>query len=126
MNESASPPPAGRVIPADEIRAAEGSRTLRFEGTDFGSEISFFLVTNDPDQGPGLHRHPYTETWTVLEGKAAIRVGDETLHAGPGDTAVVAADVWHGFTNTGSGILRIMCIHASAVMIQEFQDPADA
>lgn len=113
------------VVPARSIRV-EGSRTLRFVGADHGSEISFFLVTNDPGQGPGLHRHPYSETWTVLEGEATIRAGDATIVARAGDTAVVQARTWHGFTNTGDGVLRIMCVHASPEIVQEWQDPADA
>ncbi|WP_129664162.1 cupin domain-containing protein [Phytoactinopolyspora endophytica] len=112
---------SARTIPASELRVGE-SQTLRFEGRPYGSGISFFLVKNEPGQGPGLHRHPYSETWTVLEGEATIRIGDETLVAHAGDTAVVAPDVWHGFTNTGSGTLRVMCVHASDVMIQEWLD----
>jgi mannose-6-phosphate isomerase-like protein (cupin superfamily) len=106
------------AIPADDIRIGD-SRTLRFEGAQYGSNVSFFLVTSDPGQGPGLHRHPYDETWSVLEGEATIVVGDRTFVARAGDTAVAPADTWHRFTNTGSGTLRIVCIHASAVMIQE-------
>ncbi|MFP7834527.1 cupin domain-containing protein [Marisediminicola sp. LYQ134] len=111
------------VIPADAVRVP-GTRTLRFEGEDHGSEVSFFLVTNDPGQGPDLHRHPYTETWSVLEGEATIRLGDDIVVAHQGDSAVVQADTWHGFTNTGSGILRIMCIHASPRMVQEDRMPS--
>lgn len=106
------------LVSAETIRIP-GSRTLRYEGRDHGSDISFFLVTNDPGQGPGLHRHPYSETWSVLEGEATITIGDQTIVARAGDTAVVRPDVWHGFTNTGTGTLRVMCIHASATMIQE-------
>ncbi|MFC8922476.1 cupin domain-containing protein [Cellulosimicrobium sp. NPDC057127] len=106
------------VVHAEDIRIT-GSRTLRFEGADHGSGISFFLVSNEPGQGPGLHRHPYSETWAVLEGEATITLGDEQVVARAGDTAVVAPHVWHGFTNTGSGTLRVMCVHASATMIQE-------
>ncbi|MGI5192025.1 cupin domain-containing protein [Promicromonospora sp. CA-289599] len=109
---------APAAIPADDIRIGE-SRTLRFEGARYGSNVSFFLVTSDPGQGPGLHRHPYDETWSVLEGEATIVVGDRTFVARAGDTAVAPADTWHRFTNTGAGTLRIVCIHASAVMIQE-------
>lgn len=105
-------------IPASELIVG-ASRTLRFEGDRYGSGVSFFYVDNDPGMGPGLHRHPYTETWMVVEGEATIRMGDDTVIAHAGDTAVVAADTWHGFTNTGTGRLRIMCIHASPVMIQE-------
>lgn len=108
------------VVTADSIRVP-GSRTLRFEGRDHGSGVSFFLVANDPGQGPGLHRHPYTETWSVLEGEATITIGDETVVAHAGDTAVVQPGVWHGFSNTGSGTLRMICIHASDTMIQEFR-----
>lgn len=106
------------VVPAEAIRVP-GSRTLRFEGRDHGSGVSFFLVTNDPGQGPGPHRHPYSETWSVLEGEATITIGEDVIVAGAGDTAVVPPDVWHGFTNTGTGPLRVMCIHASPTMIQE-------
>lgn len=106
------------IIRSSDIRVP-GSQTLRFTGDDHESGVSFFLVTNDPGQGPALHRHPYTETWTVLEGAATIRVGPETLIARPGDSAVVQPGVWHGFTNTGTGTLRIICIHASPTMIQE-------
>lgn len=108
-----------KIITADELRVGD-TETLKFEGRPYGSGISFFLVENQPGQGPGLHRHPYSETWTVLEGEATIRVGDDTLVGRAGDTAVVGADVWHGFTNTGSGVLRVMCVHASDVMIQEW------
>lgn len=114
-------PEATAVIPASAIRLPE-SRTLRFEGSDHGSNVSFFLVSNDPGQGPRLHRHPYDETWSVLEGEATIVVGEQTLIAHAGDTAVAPADTWHRFTNTGSGTLRAVCIHASPVMIQEFYE----
>jgi quercetin dioxygenase-like cupin family protein len=109
------------TIAADAIRLP-GSRTLRFEGAAHGANISFFLVTSDPGQGPALHRHPYDETWTVLEGEATITIGEDTFTAHAGDTAVAPADTWHRFTNSGTGTLRIVCIHASAVMIQEFRD----
>ena len=106
-------------IPADSIRIGD-SRTLRFEGASYGANVSFFLVTNDPGRGPSLHRHPYDETWSVLEGEATIVVGDATFVARAGDTAVAPANTWHRFTNTGTGTLRVVCIHASPVMIQEF------
>ena len=112
---------APRLVRADELRFGTG-RTLRFEGRDHGAGISYFLVDNDPGQGPGLHRHPYTETWIVLEGEARITIGDAQLDATAGDTATVAANTWHGFTNTGTGPLRMVCIHASDVMIQENLD----
>lgn len=112
------PATAPAVVPADALRVGSG-RTLKFEGRPYGAGISYFFVDNDPGQGPDLHRHPYPETWVVLEGEARITMGEEQLIASAGDTATVGAGVWHGFKNSGTGRLRIMCIHASDVFMQE-------
>jgi len=106
------------VVPAEELRIGTG-RTLRFEGRDHGSAISYFLVDNDPGQGPDLHRHPYPETWIVFEGEARFTVGDEQFIATAGDTATCAAGVWHGFKNSGTGRLKVIGIHPSDTIIQE-------
>ena len=106
------------VIPAEQLRLP-GGRTLRFEGKDHGSGVSFFLVISNPGEGPALHRHPYTETWSVLEGEATIRMGDQEVVARVGDTTVVPPDTWHAFTNSGDGDLRMICIHASPLMLQD-------
>ena len=46
----------------------------------------------------------------------------QTLHAVAGDTATAPAGAWHGFKNCGTGRLRVLCIHASDRIIQEWQD----
>ena len=46
------------------------------------------------------------------------------LTANAGDTATVPTGVWHGFKNAGEGRLRILCIHASDVIIQTWADEA--
>jgi hypothetical protein len=51
------------LITPDELRSLfpppnDVSRTRRFEGEQFGADVSFFLVDNDPGEGPDLHRHP--------------------------------------------------------------------
>lgn len=117
-NDIATP----RVISADTLRIGASGRTLRFEGRGSGSGISYFLVDNDPGQGPGLHRHPYAETWIVLDGEATITIGNDRLVARANDTATVVAGVWHAFTNSGAGRLRMLCIHASDVIVQEFAE----
>ena len=112
--------PEGVVRDAD-IRIGTG-RSRRFVGAEHGADVSYFYVENQPGEGPGLHWHPYSETWIVLEGTARITRGEETFLAAAGDTATVAAYVPHGFVNAGTGLLRILCIHASATMIQTFLD----
>ncbi|SFV28150.1 Cupin domain-containing protein [Devosia crocina] len=105
------------------VRAADrpvsASRTIRFEGDDFGAPISFFSVDNAPGQGPVLHVHPYPETWIVKRGHAEAVVGGEVFDLGEGDIAIAPAHVPHRFTNLGSGRLEIICIHASGRIVQE-------
>ena len=96
------------------------SRPVRFEGRGHGGEVSFFLVDNEPGQGPGLHVHPYSETWAVRKGEAEFTVGDVTTRAYPGDIIVAAANVPHRFENVGDGRLELICIHASDTIVQDF------
>ena len=112
--------PQGVVAEAD-IRIGTG-RSRQFVGAEHGADVSYFYVENQPGEGPGLHWHPYSETWIVLEGTVRITRGEETFTAAVGDTATVAPYVVHAFTNIGAGALRILCIHASATMIQTFVD----
>lgn len=116
-------PVTPEIVPADALRVGTG-RVRRFVGREHGAGISYFYVDNDPGQGPGLHWHPYTETWVVIEGTARITIGDHVLIANEDDTATVPAGVWHGFTNVGDGRLRMLCIHASDTIIQTWADEA--
>ncbi len=104
------------------LRAADrppsASRTIRFEGGAFGTPISFFAVDNEPGQGPGLHTHPYAETWVVRRGRAEVVIGAEMFEVGPGDIAVAPAGVPHKFTNLGPDRLDIVCIHAAGEIVQ--------
>lgn len=109
------------IVPAAELVIGTG-RTRRFIGAEHAAGVSYFFVDNEPGQGPDLHRHPYPETWVVLEGEARVEIGDSVLHAVEGDTATAPANVWHGFKNSGTGRLRILCIHASDRIIQEWKD----
>lgn len=118
MNRISSPE---GVASADALRVGSGA-TRKFVGAEHGADISYFFVENQPGEGPALHWHPYSETWLVLEGSANITRGDEMFVAVSGDTATVAPYVPHAFVNAGPGILRILCIHASATMIQTFVD----
>jgi len=121
MTPTMTPPTEPQLISAASLVIGT-SRTRRFIGRDHGAGISYFFVDNEPGEGPDLHWHPYTETWVVLEGTARITIGDHQLLANAGDTATVPTGVWHGFKNAGEGRLKVLCIHASDVMIQTWAD----
>jgi mannose-6-phosphate isomerase-like protein (cupin superfamily) len=121
MTPTMTPPTEPQLITAESLVIGTG-RTRRFIGREHGAGISYFFVDNEPGEGPDLHWHPYTETWFVIEGTARITIGDHQLMATAGDTATVPTGVWHGFKNAGEGRLRILCIHASDVIIQTWAD----
>ena len=113
------------VIRAEEL-PPNANRTVEFEGGRYNAGISFFLVDNEPGQGPRLHRHPYPETWVVRSGRAMITAGEEEVEAGPGDVVVVETGTPHAFRNLGPGRLEIVCIHASGTMATEWlESPRD-
>jgi len=102
------------ALPGDEV-----SRT--FEGGRHGPcSVSFFLVHNQPGQGPRLHHHPYDETFIILAGRVRVTVGDDALDGGSGDIVIGPAGVPHGFTNLGPGAARLVCIHAAPAMTTQW------
>jgi mannose-6-phosphate isomerase-like protein (cupin superfamily) len=111
--------PRYAVIRSGElVRSPRG--TVAFEGKSYGSGVSLFLIDyHQPGDGPGLHRHPYPETWIVRSGKARFTVEDQELEAGSGDIVVVPEETPHKFKNMGPDRLDIICIHSSPQFIQE-------
>ena len=117
---------AAIAIDSDILRSG-ASRTARFEGGGYGSQASFFLVDNEPGQGPGLHVHPYSETWVIRSGEAEFTVGRETLRASAGAIVVGPAGIPHKFVNIGPGRLELICIHANTAIVQDWvEDEAAA
>lgn len=107
-----------KIIRSGEIPASPGG-TVTFEGEEYGSGVSFFLVNNVPGAGPNLHKHPYAETWVVRSGQARITADGESIEVGSGDIIVVTPETPHKFKNIGPERLEIICIHASPRIIQE-------
>ena len=107
-----------KVIPAADQERSPGG-TLTFEGEAHGSGVSFFLVNNQPGEGPDLHKHPYSETWILRGGKGRFTADGKEVDAGPGDILVVGPETPHKFKNVGTDRLDVICIHASSRIIQE-------
>jgi mannose-6-phosphate isomerase-like protein (cupin superfamily) len=105
-----------------ETRALPGNDSVRrYEGADHGpGQVSFFVIEGGTvGRGPVLHRHPYDETWLVQQGRLLLQIGDENREVGAGEIAIVPAGTPHKFTHLGPDPSRVVCIHASARMVQE-------
>jgi mannose-6-phosphate isomerase-like protein (cupin superfamily) len=92
--------------------------SYEFHGEKEGTPFSVYIVNAMPGQGPPLHTHPYVETAFILEGAAAITVGDETREVTAGAVVVIPANTPHRFVNTGETVLRQIDVHASPRFIQ--------
>jgi quercetin dioxygenase-like cupin family protein len=82
------------------------------KGEDHGASVSLILDESGPGKGPRLHRHPYDETWVVVEGNLTFQAGDERFAARVGDIVIVPPNTPHKFTNDGPGRSKLVCIHA--------------
>jgi mannose-6-phosphate isomerase-like protein (cupin superfamily) len=106
------------VIEVERLPGSENAS--RFDGREHGASVSFFISRNPPGTGPGLHRHPYEETFIVEDGKVRFTVGEETIEATAGQIVVVPAGTPHKFVNCGAGRLRQISIHPVARMETEW------
>lgn len=104
------------IIPREQL-----SNGTLFQGGMYGDiPISFFWVDAEPGQGPRLHVHPYEEIFIVQEGQATFTLGDTTLQAEAGQIVIGPANVAHKFVNSGSAILRMVNIHPSQQIVQQW------
>jgi quercetin dioxygenase-like cupin family protein len=71
-----------------EVSDLPGNLIGRFEGRDHGSSVSFFVGSFPPGTGPGLHRHPYDETFIVEAGNATFTIAGETVELVAGQIEV--------------------------------------
>jgi quercetin dioxygenase-like cupin family protein len=89
-------------------------------GEEHDASVSLILDESEPGHGPRLHRHPYDETWLVVEGNLTFQSGDERLSAGPGDIVIVPPGTAHKFSNDGPGRSRLVCIDANPTFVTEW------
>jgi quercetin dioxygenase-like cupin family protein len=100
-----------------EVSDLPGNLIGRFEGRDHGSSVSFFIGSFPPGTGPGLHRHPYDETFIVEAGSATFTIAGETVELAAGQIEVVPAGTPHRFVS-GEGF-RLISISPADQMVQE-------
>ena len=93
--------------------------TVRFEGAEYDSPVSFFIGRNLPGEGASKHRHPYAETFVILEGEIEFIIDGELSLVGPGSITVAPAMAWHEFKNRSDRRCLTVNIHPVPEIIQE-------
>ena len=114
----------GTILSLDELDHTRHAH--EFVGADHGEvPFSIILVHSEPGVGPKVHRHPYAEVFVVESGQATFRIGDAEAVVKAGHVVVSPPGEAHGFTNTGSGELRLTAIHGGAQFDTEWLAGAD-
>jgi quercetin dioxygenase-like cupin family protein len=77
--------------------------------------------------GPPPHRHSELhDMFYVLEGTLTLRLGDETIEAGPGSFACVPPGVVHTFRNDSDGPVRVLNFNTPGWFETYMRDMAEA
>ena len=107
----------------DALKTWQLGAANEIEGHTTGSETSVIVVDMPPGPGPALHRHPYAETFILLEGRARFTIEGQQIEASAGSVLVAPANAAHTFENPGPGRLLQVDIHASDRFITEWLVP---
>lgn len=102
--------------PGDEI-------TFLITGEETGGAVFMAELSVPPGGGPPPHiHHGEDESFYVREGTLAIRMGDRTVNAGPGDFVHIPRGTVHCFKNTGSGNAKMLVTFTPAGMEKFFEE----
>ena len=128
MTNQAAPTIVG---PADGKAGRLGSIGVRFMiDTEETAGGGFSLVEHPmPPRALAapLHRHSREDEYSyVLEGRMGALLGDDVVHAGPGDLVHKPRGQWHTFWNAGDEPCRILEIIAPGGFENYFDEIVDA
>ena len=115
---SPAPDPAPRVPAAlapgqgKSIQFGPGEHFLfRATADTTGGQFSLFEITAQPVAGPPVHiHHDHDETYYVLEGTLAIKVGEQILTGCPGACVFVPRGTPHTFQNLDRRRSRMLVV----------------
>lgn len=104
--------------PGDGELLCAGPSELRFkaQATDGDGALTLTEMRVAPGfPGPPLHIHAgFTDAFYVVEGTLELRVGEDTVEAGPGTFAALPPGTPHTFANAGSEPARAVNLMAPA------------
>jgi quercetin dioxygenase-like cupin family protein len=107
-----------KVVRIEDIR--QGPTSALFVGRDHGANVSFFVINCRRGEGPEPHRHPYEETFVVLEGSSEFTVDGNTFGVEAGSIVVAPAGGVHSFKGSSDGVTRQVNIHPVAEIVTEW------
>ncbi len=102
-------------VPAYITKDGSEIRELMHPAVQGNAQQSLAEAVVQPGQRTQLHRHLRSEElYHITRGQGRMRLGDEEIDCGVGDTIAIAPGVAHAIRNTGPGPLHILCCCAPA------------
>jgi mannose-6-phosphate isomerase-like protein (cupin superfamily) len=102
--------------PGDEV-------TFLITGEETGGAVFMAELSVPSAGGPPPHiHHREDESFYVREGTLAIRMGDRTVNAAPGDFVHIPRGTVHCFKNTGNGPAKMLVTFTPAGMEKFFEE----
>ena len=86
------------------------------------AQLTVFEQWCEPGLGAPTHLHAVEEILTILDGEADVWLRGEHSAMSPGQSLVIPAGDWHGFRNTGGGILHVRAILAAPIFEASYDD----
>lgn len=108
-----------KILDLNGLKAPRGE-VATFHGFEHGANVSFFVVQFAPGHGPNRHRHPYEETFIILDGEIEAIVREELHTLGRDMVVMIPAGTWHEFKNCGDRPVQMINIHPVSKMITEW------
>lgn len=128
-----APPPAPaaplHVVGAGEDRCGKphslgfSSLTFKVMPAETGGGLFVIEHTHLAPGGPPLHLHPHQDEWFyLLEGEVVFRVGEQTLHLGPGESILAPRAIPHTFSSLRASSHMLIGFTPAGKMEQYFRD----
>ncbi len=100
---------------------------IKATAADTGGQMTIVEITNPPGwEGPLHVHHRDDEGFWILQGDAAIEVGDRTIHARAGDYVFGPRDIPHRYTvgEAGCRMLFILTPGGFEELLRKTSEPA--
>jgi quercetin dioxygenase-like cupin family protein len=98
---------------ATVVAAGEGTRVEVLVGADEGPNFALRRFCMEPGGGMPLHTNRVEHEQYILEGSAAVRIGEETCEVAAGDSVLIPGGVPHSY-RAGPDGFAFICVVPNA------------
>ncbi|HEU5078302.1 MAG TPA: cupin domain-containing protein [Opitutaceae bacterium] len=105
----------------EELLIMGGRFDLKVSAQDSGGDLCIYDTYRSSKGGPALHVHHVQDEWFyVLQGEFIVRVGEDIVKVGPGDSAFAPRKVSHTFAMVSEGVGQMLVLFQPAGTMEEF------